>query len=202
LQDQYGVSRFILFGLCSGTELALECALSDPRVRACVLVNGALVTDAPASVLDRAAGRTRLRYYAGRVLDGGSLLRLLTLRSNYRAIAATLAGLMRRPFERAPRSSPGEGADLSRLTRLAERGVALLLLYSEGSPYLDVCWGRLAELVKSLVREGRPVRAEVLAAADHVFTLQWSRDWLVERVQRELCEGVLAGAASARAGGI
>lgn len=200
LQESHGARRFALFGLCSGTELALECALCDPRVYACVLVNGALVAGASASALDSARTHTRLRYYARRILDGKSLLRLLTFQSNYRAIGVTLVGLLRRAFEQAARPVPGDGMDLSRLTRLVERGVALLLLYSEGSPYLDVCRGQLTNLVASLGRQGRPVMADVLAAADHVFTLQWARDWLIERVERELCRGILAGTATVRAG--
>jgi hypothetical protein len=75
--------------------------------------------------------------------------------------------------------SPAVAQDLN---RLAERGVRLLHVYSEGDEGLDyfrMLLGR--ELRRPAMR--RLLEVKVVSGANHTFTLLWSQDHLVELVR-------------------
>jgi hypothetical protein len=70
---------------------------------------------------------------------------------------------------------------LAVLAELNDRGVHLYHLYCEGDEGLDyfqVVLGRNLERVS----RGKRSRFEVIAGANHVFTLLWSQEELVKRV--------------------
>lgn len=154
LAAETGLTRFVLFGLCSGADNALATAMVDERVV------GLVVVDPPAYVTPQARVRklvTRLRGLGGP-----------------RAIAAWAAGgVMRRLGMATPsefvggREVPPPGEFRAQLVTLVDRGVAILAVFSGdlGERYNHA--DQLFELFPEL--RGRIDRVH-FPAANHVFT--------------------------------
>lgn len=189
LQREEGVERFVLYGMCSGAEAALAAALRDPRVWACVLVNGGLIgRDARIAAVPASLARTRARYYAKRLRSGRGLTRFLTLKTNYSALRKTVQALVR-PARRSSSldSYSGPRPD-SYLDRLAQRDVRILIVYSEGSPTLEMYRSFLEEPIRRLQAAGKPISLEFVPNTDHMFTLEWSRKHLITTTRRWLAD--------------
>jgi pimeloyl-ACP methyl ester carboxylesterase len=187
LESSRGIERFVLFGLCSGADVALQAAYRDERVVGAVLVNPSVYRDLSRAAVShaRAAGgdaehatvRARMRYYRSRLLSLPHWKRALTGRSNWGAIVRTLAGMARGSGSSRNEHVEAAVADLGRLT---ERGVRTLLVYSEGSTAWDLFRPGMERGLRALA--GRGMTIETLRHTDHVFTLLWSQEALIERV--------------------
>lgn len=179
LEREHSIGRVVVYGICSGAEAALAAGLRDNRVTACVLVNGTLIgREARIAAIPRTIARTKARYYAKRLFDWRSLVRFITFQSNYKQLVNTFKRLvLARPEDLGALSEPGPN---SYLNRLADRDVKILMIYSEGSPALDFYRSFLEENVRQLQLSGKPVSVVTVPHADHVFTLTWSQQYLIE----------------------
>jgi pimeloyl-ACP methyl ester carboxylesterase len=190
LAQRYEAIRFVACGLCSGGDVALRAALKDPRISGAIMINGTLeglVPGRSGAAYDEAAHETRLRYYRKKLTKAQSLRRFLTLKTNYRALAATLfRSMLRRP----PRGRPQTlGREIPALAPVAERlsqGFKLLVIFSEGSTALDLLNVVLGRDLERLPRQYPGLEMEVVKDVDHVFTPLWSQELLVDRVARWL----------------
>lgn len=171
LVGDIGASTFVLFGLCSGADLAFDVALADPRVVGLVLID-AFPYPTRRGRIYRAArtGWTRLRHARWRrlIARGGSMLHRVR-RSRNDPVAAALE--RRRDVPAREQAEQG-------LRALVQRGVRLLALYT---PDRDYTYPRhFADAFPS-------VRSELLVVkyfrdADHTFTLQSNQQMLVNAV--------------------
>jgi len=161
-------TSFILFGLCSGADLAFRVALSDKRVVGAVLVDGL-----PYQTL-----RSRIHHCVSRLMRRGGWRRLVArdgpvwrrLRRGWKP--AGPANALRR------RDVPAmEEAD-SGLRELTLRGVRFLLLYTPGREY---SYQRQFWDMFPTVRRDH-VDVAYLRDADHTFTLRANQDLLVGAV--------------------
>ena len=171
LQASYGVEAFTLFGICSGADHALHAALEDDRVQGAVLVNGALVPEEHlGTALDDGRTETQWRYYSSR-LGWKSLVRFLTFKTDYVRLVRTVGGKLCRTLRRGRDVvGPPEAGPSRPLERLAQRGVALFLIYTEGSPFLHVFRTTLQESFLRICMNTERNRLQILEGVDHVFT--------------------------------
>jgi hypothetical protein len=191
LERTHGVRRFVPAGLCSGGDAALRVAASDPRVAGAVVVNGTfegMLAGSPASRASleaQADVETRMRYYRKKMWNPGSLVRLVTFRTNYRMLGKTLARTLgRRVFgrsSRAPLPAPAVSGPASGRSPL--RGdFKLLAVFSEGSTSLDLVRAAFGKEWRELPRRFPAVTLEVVDGVDHVFTPLRAQEHLIRLV--------------------
>ncbi len=191
LQKSRGVRSFVPIGICSGAINAFTAARSDPRVVGAVLVNAQMHLHGPDPALAEALHARAMSRHAWRI----------ALKSSFRSknwkkalggkltpgrIASMLVGGPVRAV--AGRLKGGGGGDgppapdpRALLRELSDRGVHLYHLYCEGDEGLDYFHTVLGKGVDEVAR-GERSTYEVIAGANHVFTLLWSQDELVKRV--------------------
>ena len=180
-----GVNRFVLAGMCLGADAALRTALTDSRAMAIVLINPTSLETTMASESDSGAReaeargraealtRTQLRAYIRKVRNPRNWLRLLSGKSNLRALVGTLARTLR------PRTPTDTVPPDIRVLR--ERGIRCLLAYSTESTtweFFRVAHKRAIQRLNDRTR----FDLRVVDGADHIFTLLWSQHHLTHLV--------------------
>ena len=166
LGEQAACKRFVLIGLCSGSQSAHMVACSDPNVAGAVFLDGYAY---------RTLGY-HLRYYLPRLLDMKRWLRMLSRRRK------TQDGSGEPAFTVAPLPQAVVRADLA---GMLDRGLKLCLIYSGGiSRYFNharqfrECFGGVVS------RPG--ISTRFLKEADHTYILTGDRNRLLDSVERWL----------------
>lgn len=163
----YGSRRFILGGICLGAVVSCHTALVDRRVIGTVLINGqGYIPDSEQQAHAIIATRKNRRYYLTKALySPSSWLALLKGRVDYRSVFRAVNVTVRRPA----RSGSETDRVRNEFEALADRGVSLLFLYSQGDQgidELDVVMGSGLDAFR-----GRPnVRYCIVERSDHMFT--------------------------------
>jgi pimeloyl-ACP methyl ester carboxylesterase len=167
LREQAACTRFVLIGLCSGSQSAHMVACSDPKVAGAVFLDGYAY---------RTLGY-RLRYYLPRLLDMKRWLRVLSRRR-----PASIGGNDEPAFTVAPLPQAVVRADFA---GMLDRGLKLCLIYSGGiSRYFNharqfrECFGR--------VISHPDVFTHFFREADHTYILTGDRHRLLDNVERWL----------------
>ncbi|WP_333676432.1 alpha/beta hydrolase [Dyella sp.] len=166
LGEQAACKRFVLIGLCSGSQSAHMVACSDPNVAGAVFLDGYAY---------RTLGY-HLRYYLPRLLDMKRWLRMLSRRRKAQDGSGEPA------FTVAPLPQAVVRSDLA---GMLDRGLKLCLIYSGGiSRYFNharqfrECFGGVVS------RPG--VSTRFLKEADHTYILTSDRNRLLDNVERWL----------------
>jgi pimeloyl-ACP methyl ester carboxylesterase len=162
---EQGTSSFILFGFCSGADLAFRAALADKRVVGAVLIDG----------LPYRTLRSRLHDYAFLIMRRASWQRLFA--SNGRVLKRPRS-LGRQVIALQRRDVPSMEQAASGLYELTGRGVRLLLLYTRGREY---SYRRQFWHMFPKVRRDH-VSVAYFRGADHTFTLRANQDLLVRTI--------------------
>jgi pimeloyl-ACP methyl ester carboxylesterase len=200
LTETYGVESFILVGICSGATSSYLTAREDERVVGAVMINaqGHLHGD-DLDLGDHLRARTLARHSWRIALKSsfrsknwrkaiqGQLQPKRILRMMFGGSVEALRG--RRKGAQAPRI-PDVLSDLRELTG---RGVRLFHLYCEGDEGLDYFHVVLGDKMRD-VETDENSRFEVIRGSNHVFTLLWSQERLVELVCEWARSTVGAGA--------
>ena len=167
LGEQAACKRFVLIGLCSGSQSAHMVACSDAKVAGAVFLDGYAY---------RTLGY-RLRYYIPRLLDARRWLRVFSRRRK-----APQGGSNEPAFTVAPLPQAVVRADFA---GMLDRGIKLCLIYSGGiSQYFNharqfrECFGR--------VIAHPDVSTSFLKEADHTYILTGDRNRLLESIERWL----------------
>jgi len=183
-----GIERFVPIGICSGASISYLTAKEDERVAGAVLING----QGHLHGMDAALGahlraRTLTRHF-WRIATTSSFRKKNWVKAvrgqlDPMRIIKTMIGLpVRMLFSKRQQAAPVELPDAAAdLRAVGERGVRLFHLYSEGDDGLDYFHVILPEDVRGVVSTP-PSSHEVIRGANHVFTLLWSQDRLVEAV--------------------
>jgi pimeloyl-ACP methyl ester carboxylesterase len=165
-----GASSFVLFGLCSGADLAFRVAVADPRVVGLILID-AFPYSTTRGRIYRAARRgwSRLRQARWRRLMAqvGPVLRRIQ-----RSTAATTA-----PTDRH-RDVPTRAEAEAGLQHLIHRGTRLLVAYT---PDRDYTYPRHFADAFPGVRSDL-INVRYFKNADHTFTLQANQQLLLSAV--------------------
>ena len=175
LESSRGITRFVLFGICSGAATAGEVTYLDPRVAGAVIVEGPSF----------ATRKFYLRYYAKRLLRretwqntvrgtngiGRRLWRLAGVQPA--AVEASMAEAGAVPSPQSPQLAAA-------LQQMADRGVEQLAIFS-GSTKEYNYQGQLQEAFSSVDFHHRLEEA-YFPEADHTFTRLVHQQQLIDRV--------------------
>ena len=185
LQASEAKDAFVVLGICSGAETALNVALADPRVVGVGMINGGGQGAGSAwDTYEYARGQVR-HYVRHAVFNLDSWRRALTGRIQYRRLFAALVLRMRNGL-----SPPEEVASAARETAgdvegLAARGVRLLWVHSEkdfSRDYFETMFGKDAG---RLTASGL-VRTEVIPYIDHTLTARHGQERFLDIVENWL----------------
>lgn len=180
VQREYGVSRFVLVGLCSGAVLAFRTALADERVAGAVLLNPqGFVQSAEWTryVANRAQAR---RYWREKLFSLRSWRKALTGRTDYRQLATVLHRRILAWFRPNAAVNRVAGELAEDFQQLGRRGVRFLLACSQGDfgvDYLTVILGRRFTRLKQMEHLTLP-------SGDHSLTMALSQEMFFEGVER------------------
>jgi pimeloyl-ACP methyl ester carboxylesterase len=182
LESRHDIHEFILTGICSGASVALRTACHDGRVVGLVGINGTFMDTVQSQCLrEHLENGIRRRYYRKYLLDPGRWWKLLTGKTHLRDVVGVVIGRMRKLAPPRPRARQ---VDLSAECRLAlDRGVKVLLIYSEGSSAWDAFHLTLEPGLKPR-RPSDKLKIETVENVDHVFTPLWSQELLIDLVHR------------------
>jgi len=187
-----GITSFALYGLCSAAEVSFRASLEDERVSGLILVDGYYQTpELLEQILPIASRKCNIRYYRKHLLDYRRWIKVFT--GNSQAISwQKLWGRLRhrktpdavaanRPVRTAARPPIDTGID--KWNELFNRGLAVQLIYSEGSHYVDLYHQSLAAALK-LFRRKKLLEYRLIGNADHTFTPVWPQQRLADLVCR------------------
>lgn len=178
-----GIEKFILIGICSGASVAFKTACRDWRVAGTVGVNGSYCDSQVLEGLNQyIESSIQGRYYRKHLLDYRSWLRVITGRSDLGNIRRLLITKTKRLLSRK-KNVPVRTDPSIRWNSLIERGADLFLIYSEGSAALD-SFRLLLEKSLSRLRSSGKLPVEIVEHTDHVFTLVWSQNILVDLIHQ------------------
>lgn len=175
-----GVRRFILLGGCSGARIAFDTACCDSRVVGTLLINFPSIDEDDAGQDPGAANRSALFYYRRfAFFNFGSWRRLLTGRANYQQLARTLSFGIKHLIDEEDETSSLYQDFRSALTGVANRGVRVSFICSEGDHRLDELRSAAAKLLKKLCTE-RKLTLDVMKDCDHTFSTLADQKRLIE----------------------
>ncbi len=191
--DAAGHGDPVVIGICSGAYTAFHATLSDPRIRAMILVNlqkfiweknsslkvGSGLQRRPLGFYLRAATRRTawIRFAKGEIAVGAVLMTLC------RRPAARLYRRLCQGLERVTGTETRSGQIMRWFRALKSREVRISLLYSEGDPGLSEVahyFGRGRKRFHHLPN----VEVSLLSAADHALLEYDARLQLIEKVCR------------------
>lgn len=189
LRTQFGGTRVVLSGLCSGAFTAFQSAvhLPDPALVECVIINPLTFYWHEGMSLDVPLARhfSAMQYYLGAMVQPCRWLRLLRGRS-----AIGFAGLLRLlarhwgvgnriPASATPAAGEAEDLprDLDRATGLYRR--RLSFLFARSDPGYRVLMHQARKPVRRLLRSGS-LQVRFIEDADHTFARRASRTALVQ----------------------
>jgi pimeloyl-ACP methyl ester carboxylesterase len=189
-----GSEQFVLMGLCSGAAASLRAACSDRRVIGAVLINARdhlhdhTDDELSARIRNRALARHYWRLALSSSFSVKNSLRVLRGAIDYRKIVPAMIGVpLSRLFARARRAPPAANYLEGEMRSLAERGVRLLHVYSEGDEGLDYYRLMVGDALRRW-NTGGLLELQVVPAANHAFTLLWSQEYLLQLVQDWMSE--------------
>jgi pimeloyl-ACP methyl ester carboxylesterase len=179
-----GIERFVLVGICAGADISFQAACRDPRVVGTIPINAqdfqlGMSEDWSDSITDRKDAR----YYWKRSLyNPKSWLNAITGKADYRTIIRVVGFRLTNLFARRREVSPETAHITAGFHALVERGVFLLLVYTEGDLGLGYFEMTLDDEVKRLSASGK-LRIEIIPQTDHIFTLLQSQERLLKVTQ-------------------
>ena len=169
--EHHGIDRFLLAGLCSGSDNAHYTSLQDERVVGCIHLDGYCVRNA----------QYYAKYYGGRLLSW----RVLRSKLQPRREIERVQGQRPAPNART-RKFPSWEKLTDHFTVLTSRGLRLLCIYTgESRTYNHK--GQLREALHT-VRFGDLLEEEFYPLAAHTFTSLASRRRVVMRVTEWLVQ--------------
>jgi len=182
-----GASGFILCGICSGADIAFLTTRDNPAVVGAVLINGRGlhgVTDDSGDAIEASLDSTLSAGISARYLWKSALFnpdswrKLLGGQVKHLELLSVVGQQLLRPFacrDRTPECAPGLRAAFH---AVLDRGVKLLVVYSEGDPSLDYMKLMFGKEMKKIAACQN--FAEIhLPGADHTFTPRHSRNELI-----------------------
>jgi pimeloyl-ACP methyl ester carboxylesterase len=170
LRTTRGIERFIFLGGCSGARIALETACCDPRVVGGVLINFPIVEDEDGNTSPELLERKAFHYYRNFALSNlKSWRRLLTGQSDYRQVMRVLGFQAKCRFASGRVMSREATQFEANLGRLADRGIRLAFLCSEGDPRFDDLQEAGGIELKKLCKLGK-VTLDIIPRSDHTFS--------------------------------
>lgn len=167
-----GTTHFVVLGLCTGADIALQVACQDPRVLGAVLINAQGdqlgTSDAVNAYVTQ---RKDARYYWQVALrNPQSWGKLLRGQIDYRSLVRVLGAQLQRLCGRRQPAAMALPQLFKDFQHLCDRGVCLLLVYSQGDPGFDYLQAGLGARFQEVCQHSQ-VHIEVIPQTDHMLTL-------------------------------
>jgi dienelactone hydrolase len=190
-----GCKRFFLVGICSGSYVAFQAALADPRVTGQVLMNSRLLERASDDGADPTWHASMQKHYKSAAYYMKSLLRpqvyakLLRGQVDVRGIAQRMGTLLaarcRRVVDRVANGGRRHESVLRATKRLGHRGTDTFVVMAaedDGRDYIEFHYGAGGSRLK-----GDPnFRMMVVEDCDHTFSTAYSQELVIDIVARHL----------------
>ena len=188
-----GCRKFFLMGICSGSYLAFQTALTDPRVTGVMLMNSRLLEwDVKKSGPWQSSMQQyykSTRYYRRALLRSDVYTRLLRGEIDVRGIAGRMWDLlharMKRGWDRYVRGAPPQEGVLRKFRHLAKNGCETLLVMSEDDDGLDYMQFHLGVGARRM-RGHKHFRMAMIPDADHTFSTVSCQRALIETLREHL----------------
>ena len=190
LAAERGIGRFVLAGLCSGADVSLKTACCDPRVVGAILINAqGDQLDTGDALRSYLLNRRKARYYWKSALFRPKMwLRAVRGEAAFRDIMRVLLFPLLSRVARKKKALSGPSQYAAGLRFVAERGMPLLLVFSDGDTGLDYLHEVFGDELRQLCSSGK-IGFHVIPHSDHLFTLlddkarllSLVRDWVHER---------------------
>ena len=200
LQEQAGVERISLVGVCSGGEVAFGAGVTIPEADSMVLWSVPLVA-ADRAVTDRAKQRDILRRYAAKLFCKATWGKLVAGRLNWAMIRKAVVGGGKGAGEDTA-APPPEDQEIDWWERVVGFRGGVLYIYGGNDPTAPEC---LAQYERLSQLAGRAFEHHVVAGANHAFySLAWEQEvmdfslgWLQQRYRATFCAGAAMTSPSA-----
>jgi pimeloyl-ACP methyl ester carboxylesterase len=193
LQAAKGLEQFLLMGICSGAVVSFQTAGCDRRVRGAVLINArghlhdSMDDELSSHIRTRALAHHYWRLALLSSFGAKNALRALRGAVDHRSIIPVMLSVPLRELFTRRRSLSAGANHGEELRLLAERGVRLLHVLSEGDEGLDYLRVVLGNRLHELSRHGL-LETEIVHGANHTFTLRWSQEYLLKLVRNWVWE--------------
>lgn len=195
LTETRGIREFVLMGHCAGAINSFRTAVEDERVIGVIMMNPE-GGDSDWDDYDRKRKESQYykSYYGKTALrDASRWKRLVSGQADYRSIARNVfrmivlnqlenVGFKLRNKVGVQPADAGRELVVNWLNALAERNTRVLFIYSEASTGMERLQVMLGRELKERVAQGI-VRLEVIKHADHNYTLNHSRERVIELTQ-------------------
>lgn len=186
LKSAKGIERFIFLGGCSGAFVSLDAAHCDSRVIGAILINYPVTEDEDGSANADLINRRAAHYYWNFALFNlKSWRKLLTGKANYGKLLQVLRLQLKRGFTSPGKLSGGTVEFAGNLQRLADRGIRLTFLCSQGDPLLDELRKAGGNELQQLCALGKTT-VDVIPRSDHTFSSLDDHDQLLEVVLKRI----------------
>lgn len=166
LRDEYGARRFVLMGLCSGSDNSHRASVADTRVVGAVHLDG----------YGYPTRRYRAHFYARRLTSIAFVKEKLT-----RALREPKPEAPGGPINTNSRRFPPQEQVAHELSRLMRRDVRLLYVYTRGVENYNNYKDQLRESFPG-VDFGKRLELELYPLAEHTYPLVRSRAKVVARI--------------------
>ena len=182
LEKETGTSKFILIGICSGGDVGFNTAIKDNRVAGIILINGQLhemeILRLLSPIIDK---NINIRYYKKNLFNYKRWLKLISGKSF--ALKNIKYILSDRSHKKSGKNEIPISQNFStdNWEHLINRNIEIFLIYSQGSIGYDIFNLTLAKYMKKYI-EMKKVDFKLIKDTDHVFTPQWSQDYLAATV--------------------
>jgi pimeloyl-ACP methyl ester carboxylesterase len=194
--DRARVDRVVVAGLCSGAHASFHAGLEVDGLVGIMVINPIVFYWNPACALDVSSWMNyyESRRYSQAAREVASWVKLVRGQVNVRHAASVVyrrsrevAGAMAtRLWQRLGRRGSDRENVAVDLARIADRGVDVLLVFSEGDPGLDFVRRRYARSLHRLERRSSHFALRVIPDADHTFTRRAARRRLAELLSSRL----------------
>ena len=189
-----GCKKFYLMGICSGSYVAFQTALVDPRVTGQILMNSRLLEwhDGNEDCIWQSSMQMYYKssdFYRRALLRPELYRRLLRGEVDINGIARRLRTVFKaqlvRAFNRFIDRAPAEEGVLDKVKNLSARGTDTVLIMSsddDGRDYVEFQFGRLGSRM-----QGNPnFRMVLVEESDHTFSDSESQRFVIYTVQEHL----------------
>jgi pimeloyl-ACP methyl ester carboxylesterase len=192
-----GCKNFYLMGICSGSYVAFQTALVEPRVAGQILMNSRLLEwrddrEGDSWQASMQIGYKSTDFYLRALLRPDVYRRLLLGEINVNGIAKRFKTIIEARLERAlnhllRRSTPEDEQEgvLGKMKKLSERGTDTLVISAaedDGRDYLEFHLGRRGSRMK-----GSPnFRMLLVEDCDHTFSSEQSQQFVINAMQEHL----------------
>jgi dienelactone hydrolase len=194
--DRVRVSRVVVAGLCSGAHASFHAGLEVDGLAGIMAINPIVFYWNPACALDVSSWMNyyESRRYSEAARDVASWVKLVRGQVNVRHAASVVYRRMREVagamattlWQRLGGRGRGRENVADDLARIGDRGVDVLLVFSEGDPGLDVVRRRYARALRRLEQRSANFAFRVIPDADHTFTRRAARRRLAELLSSHL----------------